>query len=152
MSSTPPNPLLKPLKNLYRILAALSKVPAFCNEELLRDLKAAREAISQVCYTQKVRIKRLPRSVGEKINNIADNKGITTCAFLRAEINKILSRPLAVIEKQMDVEVYGVPTEKKYLLDEMAVKSGFTDTSDFMRDELLRIIREAPAHLLVKRM
>jgi len=152
MKTNPVNPLLKPLKNLYRILSALSKVPAFCSEELMRDLKAARDAISGVCYTQKVRIKRMPGSVRDKINNIAYNKGITTCAFLRAEINKILARTVNVAEKQVYLDVYGVPTERKFLLDEMADKCGFTDTSDFMRVELLRIIRETPEHLHVKRM
>lgn len=151
---TDTNPLLKPLRNLYKILYALSKVPAFCTAELLRDLKAARAAIRKIehVFAKPIHVKGIPGSVRGKLRNIAANKGITASAFFRQEINKILSRAEVAKEEMVQIMILGVPISNKNKLADLAAKSGFYEVSDFLRHEFHRIVRETPEHMHIKRM
>lgn len=148
-----PNPLLKPLRKLYKILYALSKVPAFCTDELVRDLKQARKCIKEIEYAfaMPIHIHGVPGSVRQKLQNIAYNKGITGSAFLRQELNKILSREHIAEEEVVQVMIFGVPLENKNKLAALAARSGFCELAEFLRHEFHRIIRETPEHLQVKR-
>ena len=152
MSTSTPNPLLKPTRNLYSVLCKLNAIPCFRSDALTEALKVAALALKESAqnFTEDIEVKGVPGPVKEKIQAIAYNKGITVSRLLRPCVSAILEINV-MPEKKQRIKIKNISSTAKLNL-EVKLKVADKTISEALIEQMQRLIRETPPHLHVKRM